>query len=68
MDEKELKIQALLERVAELTTGYEDKIASLRVALTVQAQQLEDSKKENADVEVAPSDSPAGIPAASSKN
>jgi hypothetical protein len=56
MDEKELKIQALLERVAELTTGYEAKIADLRVALTVQAQQLEDSKKEPADVEVADGD------------
>ena len=52
MDEKELKIQALTERIAELTAGYENKVADLRVALTLQAQQLEDAKKENADVEV----------------
>lgn len=35
MDEKDLKIQALRERIGELTVHYEDKIADLRVALTV---------------------------------
>jgi hypothetical protein len=68
MDEKDLKNQALLERIAELTAQYEDKIADLRVALTVQAQQLEDAKKEaDDDVEVATEVHP-GVPAPNAKN
>ena len=34
----ELKEQALLERIGELTVQYEDKIANLRVELTKMAQ------------------------------
>lgn len=39
----ELKIQALLERVSELTTQYENKVADLRVELTVTANQLSEA-------------------------
>lgn len=46
-DKKDLKILALRERVAQLTAEYEDKIADLRVELTVTAQEL-DSYKNNA--------------------
>lgn len=42
----ELKIQALLERVSTLTTEYENKVADLRVELTMTAQQLEQAVKE----------------------
>jgi len=38
-----MKMQALLERIAELTAEYENKIADLRVAYTVVSQQLEDA-------------------------
>lgn len=34
-DKKDLKILALRERVAQLTAEYEDKVADLRVELTV---------------------------------
>ena len=39
---EELKMQALLERVAGLTAEYENKIADLRVALTVISQERDD--------------------------
>lgn len=42
----QLKIMALRERVANLTAEYEDKIADLRVELTVTAQENEYLKKE----------------------
>lgn len=35
IDRNELKVQALTERVAQLTAEYENKIADLRVELTV---------------------------------
>lgn len=35
----ELKMQALLERVAQLTADYENKVADLRVAYTVVTQE-----------------------------
>lgn len=38
MDRKDLKVQALLERVSSLTTEYENKVADLRVELTVSEQ------------------------------
>lgn len=39
MDKNELKILALRERISQLTTDYEDKIADLRVALTISEQE-----------------------------
>lgn len=41
MDRKELKIQALLEKVASLTAQYENQVADLRVDLTVVSQELQ---------------------------
>jgi hypothetical protein len=43
---EQLKILALRERVANLTAEYEDKIADLRVELTVTAQENEQLKKQ----------------------
>lgn len=52
MDKNELKVMALRERVAQLTAEYEDKIADLRVELTLQAQRLEELENGEDDVEV----------------
>lgn len=41
VEELKLKATALLQRVSELTSEYENKIADLRVALTVQNQENE---------------------------
>ena len=35
LDRKDLKIQALLEKISSLTTQYENQIADLRVELTI---------------------------------
>lgn len=44
LEEASLKSQALLERVAELTTQYEDKVADLRVLVTRLSTDLERHK------------------------
>ena len=41
LDRKDLKIQALRERVSALTTEYEDKVADLRVELTINSAEFE---------------------------
>lgn len=46
LDEKDLKIQALLEDISQLTTQYKNQIADLRVALTVTSQKLEQANAE----------------------
>lgn len=46
MDNKDLKIQALTERIAELTAAYENRIADLRVEVTVLTNALEQATKE----------------------
>jgi hypothetical protein len=35
LDRKDLKVQALLEKISSLTTQYENQVADLRVELTV---------------------------------
>lgn len=45
MDEKDLKIMAFRERLAELTTEYEDKVADLRVALTTLQESLNEANE-----------------------
>lgn len=50
MDRNELKVMALRERVAQLTAEYEDKVADLRVELTIVSQELADLKGETQDV------------------
>ena len=44
MDRKDLKIQALLERIRDLTTNYENQVADLRVELTVVNSELTELK------------------------
>ena len=55
LDRKDLKIQALLEKVSTLTTQYENQIADLRVELTISENEREALAKEvenlNAPVE-----------------
>lgn len=45
MDKKELKIQALKERLGTLVTSYENQIADLRVEVTVLTSELDEYKK-----------------------
>lgn len=52
-DRKDLKIQALLEKVSELTTNYENKIADLRVEITVKDQDLKNSQTQIESLRVA---------------
>lgn len=42
VDRKDLKIQALLEKVSSLTMNYENQIADLRVNLTVSEQTVKE--------------------------
>lgn len=57
IDAKELKSQALTQRVAELTAEYENKIADLRVALTIVSAELEELKADGAqDNDAGPSE------------
>ena len=46
MDEKDLKIKALLDSVSRISVDYEDKIADLRVQITVQGQAANESTKQ----------------------
>ena len=42
MDRKDLKIQALTQRLSTIVSQYEDKIADLRVELTVTSQERDE--------------------------
>lgn len=44
MDRKDLKIQALLEKISSLTTNYENQVADLRVELTISEQDNDELK------------------------
>lgn len=44
MDRNELKIQALLEKLSNLTANYENQIADLRVDITLTSIELEELK------------------------
>jgi uncharacterized protein YeeX (DUF496 family) len=50
MDRKDLKIQALLEKVSKLTTDYENQAADYRVEITMLSQQLQETQQELARV------------------
>jgi uncharacterized coiled-coil protein SlyX len=45
-DRKDLKIQALVDKLGRTVAGYENTIADLRVELTVVYQELDELKKE----------------------
>lgn len=51
MDRKDLKIEALLQRVSSLTTEYENRVADLRVELTLEAQERQDAQTRVAELE-----------------
>jgi hypothetical protein len=46
MDRKDLKIQALLEKISSLTTSYENNAADLRVELTLASQERDQVQQE----------------------
>lgn len=46
LDRKDLKIQALLEKVSALTTQYENQVADLRVELTISENEREALEKQ----------------------
>lgn len=48
---EQMKMQALVERIAELTAEYENKIADLRVGFTMLSNQLEEARKQIAAYE-----------------
>jgi uncharacterized protein YeeX (DUF496 family) len=50
VDQKDLKIQALLERVSNLTAQYENQVADYRVELTVVSTQLEQANAKIAEL------------------
>lgn len=46
MDRKDLKIQALLDKITELTRNYENNIADLRVEVTIIHQENAELQRE----------------------
>lgn len=55
MDRKDLKIQALLERVSNLTAEAENKVADLRVDLTMVSQERDELRQRVEELENAQS-------------
>jgi uncharacterized protein YeeX (DUF496 family) len=51
MDRKDLKIEALRQRVASLTAQYEDQVADLRVDLTLLSEENENLNKRIQELE-----------------
>lgn len=49
LDRNELKVQALLERVSSLTVEYENKVADLRVEVTLLSNQIQATQSEVED-------------------
>jgi uncharacterized coiled-coil protein SlyX len=58
MDRKDLKIQALLEKLSQVSTQKENEIADLRVELTIVSQELNELRAEK-EGENAEEESPA---------
>lgn len=46
-DRKDLKIQALLEKISSMTAAYENQLADARVEITVLSNHIESMVKEN---------------------
>ena len=61
LDRKDLKIEALRQRVSEITTNFEDRVADLRIELTIQNDII---NSQNAEIErlqaLVPQDGEAG--------
>ena len=51
MDSKDLKIEALKQRLAEIVVEYEDKIANLRIEITYLVQQAEERTDNSTDAD-----------------
>ena len=51
LDERDLKISSLLDRIASLTANYENEVANLRVTLTVVKRELDALKEKNVSEE-----------------
>jgi len=49
VDRKDLKIQALLEKVSTMTAQYENQVADLRVELTLVSQELNEARQAAAE-------------------
>lgn len=49
MDDKDLKITALKQRIGELTSQYEEKIADLRVIITQQENTINSQASSRSD-------------------
>ena len=47
MNEEQMKIEALKERIGQMSQQWADEVATLRVALTVTLEQLNKLKAEN---------------------
>lgn len=54
MDSKDLKIQALLERMGQDKAEYESRIADLRVEVTLKEEELNSLRNRVADFETSP--------------
>lgn len=58
VDRKDLKIQALLERVSSLTTQYENQAAEFRVEITVLSEELRKYTEKGPDEAPQPPETP----------
>lgn len=56
LDRKDLKIQALLEKVSSMTAQYENQVADLRVDLTIVSQELETYHRRDAEAQATQED------------
>lgn len=73
LDRKDLKIQALLEKISNMTAQYEDQVANLRVELTMVSQELAQlqatkAEDESPELEEAEPEAPTPKKSANRKN
>lgn len=51
MDRKDLKVQALLEKISNMTAQYENQIADLRVEVTIVSQERDEAQQKVRELE-----------------
>lgn len=51
LDRKDLKVQALRERIAQLSVEHEDRASDLRVEVTLLNQQLQEFAQKNVELQ-----------------